>query len=25
LSWKHFLTYTWGQMEDFAWRQSHAI
>lgn len=25
LSWKHFLTYTWGQMEDFAWRQNHAI
>lgn len=25
LPWMHFLTYTWGQMEDFAWSQSHAI
>lgn len=25
LPWMHFLSYTWGQMEDFSWRQSHAI
>jgi predicted nucleotidyltransferase len=25
LPWMHFLTYTWGQMEDFAWRQSHGF
>jgi hypothetical protein len=24
LEWSHFLTQTWGEMEDFYWRQRNA-
>lgn len=24
LAWNHFLTQTWGELEDYYWRQQHA-
>ena len=24
LAWSHFLTQTWGEMEDYYWREQHA-
>ncbi len=24
LAWSHYLTRTWGELEDYYWRQNHA-